>query len=86
MRTHGFLATILPYTDVGWERLSIFLNFLIPKLPYLPAATVGTTVFGISGQFPVNSRFGEINSRLTAKKFAVFCDNISAKLLIQIVY
>ena len=33
VRTHGFLATIIAYTDVGWERLSIFLNFLIPKLP-----------------------------------------------------
>jgi type I restriction enzyme R subunit len=23
----------LPYTNAGWEKLSIFLNFLIPKLP-----------------------------------------------------
>ena len=32
-RTYDFLASILPYTNVDWERLSIFLNFLIPKLP-----------------------------------------------------
>lgn len=32
-RTYDFLASILPYTDAGWERLSIFLNFLTPKLP-----------------------------------------------------
>ncbi len=32
-RTYGFLASILPYTDAGWEKLSIFLNFLTPKLP-----------------------------------------------------
>jgi type I restriction enzyme R subunit len=32
-RTYGFLAAILPYTNAEWERLSIFLNFLIPKLP-----------------------------------------------------
>jgi type I restriction enzyme, R subunit len=32
-RTYGFLAAVLPYTDADWERLSIFLNFLIPKLP-----------------------------------------------------
>jgi len=32
-RTYGFLAQILPYTSVEWEKLSIFLNFLIPKLP-----------------------------------------------------
>jgi type I restriction enzyme, R subunit len=28
-----FLASILPYTNADWEKLSIFLNFLIPKLP-----------------------------------------------------
>ncbi len=32
-RTYGFLASILPYTNAGWEKLSIFLNFLMPKLP-----------------------------------------------------
>ena len=33
VRTYGFLASILPYTNATWEKLSIFLNFLIPKLP-----------------------------------------------------
>jgi type I restriction enzyme R subunit len=32
-RTYGFLASILPYTNAAWEKLSIFLNFLVPKLP-----------------------------------------------------
>jgi type I restriction enzyme, R subunit len=32
-RTYGFLSSIIPYTNPGWEKLSIFLNFLIPKLP-----------------------------------------------------
>lgn len=32
-RTYGFLGAILPYGNVDWERLSIFLNLLIPKLP-----------------------------------------------------
>ena len=32
-RTYSFLASILPYANADWERLSIFLNFLIPKLP-----------------------------------------------------
>ena len=32
-RTYAFLSAILPYTNAGWEKLSIFLNFLIPKLP-----------------------------------------------------
>jgi len=33
VRTYNFLASILPYTNADWEKLSIFLNFLIPKLP-----------------------------------------------------
>jgi type I restriction enzyme R subunit len=32
-RTYDFLASVLPYTNKEWEKLSIFLNFLIPKLP-----------------------------------------------------
>ena len=32
-RTYGFLASVLPYTNAGWEKLSIFLTFLVPKLP-----------------------------------------------------
>ncbi|MAZ18808.1 MAG: restriction endonuclease subunit M [Ahrensia sp.] len=33
VRAYGFLASILPYSNADWERLSIFLNLLIPKLP-----------------------------------------------------
>lgn len=33
VRTYQFLASIIPYTNRDWEELSIFLNFLIPKLP-----------------------------------------------------
>ncbi|MGO0122318.1 type I restriction endonuclease subunit R [Desulfothermobacter acidiphilus] len=33
LRTYNFLASILPYTNAGWEKLSIFLEFLVPKLP-----------------------------------------------------
>lgn len=33
VRTYNFLASILPYSNASWEKLSIFLNFLIPKLP-----------------------------------------------------
>lgn len=32
-RTYAFLSAILPYTNAEWEKLSIFLDFLIPKLP-----------------------------------------------------
>lgn len=32
-RTYGFLSSILNYSNIEWEKLSIFLNLLIPKLP-----------------------------------------------------
>jgi len=32
-RTYDFLGSILPYTNAEWEKLSIFLNLLVPKLP-----------------------------------------------------
>jgi type I restriction enzyme R subunit len=32
-RTYGFLSQVLPYTNADWEKLSIFLTFLVPKLP-----------------------------------------------------
>jgi type I restriction enzyme R subunit len=32
-RTYEFLASILPYNNASWEKLSILLAFLIPKLP-----------------------------------------------------
>lgn len=32
-RTYDFLASVLPYTNASWEKLSIFLNFLVSKLP-----------------------------------------------------
>ena len=32
-RTYGFLSSVLPWTHAEWEKLSIFLNFLVPKLP-----------------------------------------------------
>ncbi len=33
LRAYGFLAAILPYSHAEWEKLSTFLNFLVPKLP-----------------------------------------------------
>ncbi len=33
VRTYGFLSSVLPYTNAGWEKRSIFLNFLVSKLP-----------------------------------------------------
>jgi type I restriction enzyme R subunit len=33
LRSYGFLASILPYSNAEWERLSIYLNLLVPRLP-----------------------------------------------------
>ena len=33
LRAYGFLSSILPYNNAEWEKLSIFLTFLVPKLP-----------------------------------------------------
>ena len=33
IRMYGFLSAILPYPNPEWEKLSIFLNFLVLKLP-----------------------------------------------------
>ena len=32
-RIYSFLSSVIPYNNAGWERLSILLNLLIPKLP-----------------------------------------------------
>jgi len=33
LRAYGFLSSVLPYSNAEWEKRSIFLNFLVPKLP-----------------------------------------------------
>ncbi|RKD25235.1 type I restriction enzyme, R subunit [Caminicella sporogenes DSM 14501] len=33
VRTYSFLGAILPYGNAEWEKLALFLNLLIPKLP-----------------------------------------------------
>ena len=33
VRSYNFLASILPYSNADWEKRSIFLNFLVSKLP-----------------------------------------------------
>lgn len=32
-RTYAFLSSVIPYNNAGWEKLSIMLNLLLPKLP-----------------------------------------------------
>ena len=33
LRTYAFLSSVLPYNNAQWEERSIFLNFLVAKLP-----------------------------------------------------
>lgn len=32
-RTYAFLSSVIPYSNAEWERLAIFLDLLLPKLP-----------------------------------------------------
>ncbi len=32
-RTYAFLSSVIPYSNAEWEKLSIFLDLLVPKLP-----------------------------------------------------
>src|SRR5207249_6816068 len=32
-RTYSFLSSVIPYSNPEWEKLSIFLDLLAPKLP-----------------------------------------------------
>ena len=33
LRTYGFLSAILPFSRASWEKLSVFLHLLLPRLP-----------------------------------------------------
>ena len=35
-RTYGFISSIISYSNAEWEKLSILLNLLVPKLPSPP--------------------------------------------------
>jgi type I restriction enzyme, R subunit len=45
-RTYDFLGALLPYNRVEWEKLSIFLNLLIPKLPSPKDADLAAGILG----------------------------------------
>ena len=32
-RPYAFQSSVLPYSNAAWEKRSIFLDFLMPKLP-----------------------------------------------------
>ena len=53
-RTYDFLASILSYSNAEWEKLSIFLNFLVPKLPAPVEEDLAKGILGVHrhGQLP----------------------------------
>jgi len=61
-RTYDFLTSILPYSDPEWERLSIFLNFLVSKLP---APKEEDLAKGILESIDMDSYRGEKNGSST---------------------
>ena len=62
-RTYDFLATILPYGVQEWEKLSIFLNFLISKLP---APVEEDLAKGILDAIDMDSDHGDVQRRRAA--------------------
>jgi len=56
IRTYGFLSSVLPYTNAGWEKRSIFLNFLVSKLT---GAGGGRPLQG----YPRGDRHGQLSGR-----------------------
>lgn len=62
VRTYNFLASVLPYSIAEWEKLSIFLNFLIPKLP---APTEEDLSKGVLESIDMDSYRVEVRSSLS---------------------
>ncbi len=68
VRTYTFLAAIMPYGSQEWEKLSIFLNLLIPKLPSpieddLSAGIIETVDFDSYKNTILNERSIELENK-----------------------
>jgi len=63
VRSYGFLGAILSYGHPAWEMLSIFLNFLVPKLP---APIEEDLSKGILEAIDMDSYRPEVNAALAA--------------------
>ena len=61
-RTYSFLATVLPFTNAQWEKLSIFLNFLVPKLPSPPGVDLAA---GILERIDMDSYRAEAQAQMS---------------------
>lgn len=61
VRTYSFLATVLPFTNAEWEKLSVFLNFLVPKLPSPPDIDLAV---GILERIDMDSYRAEVQAQM----------------------
>jgi type I restriction enzyme R subunit len=64
VRTYNFLAGVLEFTNPTWEKLSIFLNFLIPKLP---APAEEDLSKGVLETIDVDSYHAEVKAKTSIK-------------------
>lgn len=64
VRTYNFLAGVLEFTNPTWEKLSIFLNFLIPKLP---APVEEDLSKGVLETIDMDSYRAEVKAKTTIK-------------------
>ena len=64
VRTYNFLAAVLEFANPGWEKLSIFLNFLIPKLP---APVEEDLSKGVLEAIDMDSYRAEVKAKATIK-------------------
>ncbi|MDR2697267.1 MAG: DEAD/DEAH box helicase family protein [Holophagales bacterium] len=62
VRTYGFLGAILPYGNPEWEKLCVFMNLLLPKLP---SPTEEDLSAGILEAIDLDSYRAEIMSRMS---------------------
>lgn len=89
VRTYGFLGAILPYGNADWERLSIFLNLLIPKLPSPREDDLSQGILEIPAMVSRNEKYqnamknsDEQSARLESERalqqviFAIMADNM----------
>ncbi|MCL2855805.1 MAG: type I restriction endonuclease subunit R, partial [Defluviitaleaceae bacterium] len=62
VRTYGFLGAILPYGNLEWEKLHIFLTLLLPKLPSPPEDDLSA---GILEAIDLDSYRAEAQAQMT---------------------
>ena len=70
VRAYNFLSQVLPYANVDWEqKLSIFLNFLVPKLPTPVTEDLSLGIEGAIDMVDADSYRAEKQATMNNKAF-----------------